>query len=288
MRSHAVAADRANHLCKKGWHDMDNKEPRPHGSVTSQRATGSEELFQGASNPPDINNQDYEQVPIDQRIKEIQELVKKGDKAKDKAEQYYTAAGIHLKTLKKKAPNQAAWEQLIKSRCGLSTSRAYELIQIADGRKTVAELRLGTAARMRKHRSRPSRDGQNKAAERAATTAKVGAEPKVQWPTDPFDDEHADSKTPQDFWQCSLANMAGDAISLEAFWTRQHGEAWRSYPVPSHLVTLAEQAADAWRELARSLKARSAEAAPSAPATTDDYPDMPDFLRRTPKKAAAS
>jgi hypothetical protein len=51
---------------------------------------------------------------------------------------------------------------------------------------------------------------------------------------------------------------------------------------------LAEQAADAWRELARSLKARSVEAAPSATATTDDYPDMPDFLRRTPKKAAAS
>jgi hypothetical protein len=81
--------------------------------------------------------------------------------------------------------------------------------------------------------------------------------------------------------------MAGDAISLEAFWTRQHGEAWRSYPVASHLVTLAEQAADAWRDLARSLKARSAEAAPSAPATADDYPDMPDFLRRTQKDAAA-
>ena len=272
---------------------MDDETPRPHGSVTSQRAAGLEELFRGNSNPPDINNQDDEQVPITvdkaQLIKKIKVCIEKGDKANDKAEQYYTAAGIHLKTLKKKAPNQAAWEQLIKSRCGLSTSRAYELIQIADGRKTVAELRLGTAARMRKHRSRPSRDGQNKAAERAATTAKVGAEPKVRRPTDPFDnDEHADSETPQDFWQCSLANMAGDAISLEAFWTRQHGEAWRSYPVPSHLVTLAEQAADAWRELARSLKARSVEAAPAAPATTDDYPDMPDFLRRTPKKAAAS
>jgi hypothetical protein len=40
------------------------KTPRPRGSIISQRATGSEELFRGASNPPDINNQDYEQVRI--------------------------------------------------------------------------------------------------------------------------------------------------------------------------------------------------------------------------------
>ena len=64
MRSRVTAADRANHLWQKGSHDMHNEKPRPHGSVTSQRAAGSEELFRGASNPPDINKQDYRQVPI--------------------------------------------------------------------------------------------------------------------------------------------------------------------------------------------------------------------------------
>jgi hypothetical protein len=43
---------------------MHDQKPRPHGSVTSQRAAGSEELLRGASNSPDINNQGYEQVPI--------------------------------------------------------------------------------------------------------------------------------------------------------------------------------------------------------------------------------
>ena len=51
-----------------------------------------------------------------QLIKAIKTLVEKGDKARDKAEQYYSAAGLHLKTLREESPNKAAWEKLIKSR----------------------------------------------------------------------------------------------------------------------------------------------------------------------------
>jgi hypothetical protein len=105
----------------------------------------------------------------DQLIKRIKAHIAKGDQAKEKADQHYTAAGIHLKELRDGSPSKAAWEKLIKSRCGIGTSRAYELIAIADGRKTAEELRLGTAARVRKHaekhRSRPLANGQNKAAE---------------------------------------------------------------------------------------------------------------------------
>jgi hypothetical protein len=132
---------------------MRHKAPRPHCSITSQRAAGSEELFRGASNPPDINNQDDDAVDEAQLIKKIKVYVEKGDKAKDKAEQYYASAGLLLKTLNENSPSKAEWEKLIKSKCGLSTSRAYELIQIADGRKTVADVRLANTKRKRKERS---------------------------------------------------------------------------------------------------------------------------------------
>ncbi len=60
--------------------------------------------------------------------------------------------------------------------------------------------------------------------------------------------------TPQDFWQCSLANLAGDAISMEAFWKCEFGD-WEKFEVTSEQVTLAEQAAEAWTNLAAKLKA---------------------------------
>jgi hypothetical protein len=47
---------------------MDNKEPRPAARSGANRAAGQpEELFRGASNPPDINNHDYEQARIEAR-----------------------------------------------------------------------------------------------------------------------------------------------------------------------------------------------------------------------------
>jgi hypothetical protein len=99
-------------------------------------------------------------------------------------------------------------------------------------------------------------------------------------------DDADEGDGPQQFWERSVSNLAGDAISMEASWTRQHGAAWRDFTVPSHLPALAVEAADAWNSLAEQLDARVMPA--TAPATTsDDYPDMPDFLRRAPKDAVA-
>jgi hypothetical protein len=66
-------------------------------------------------------------------------------------------------------------------------------------------------------------------------------------------DEQVDR--PQDFWQRSLSNLAGDAISMRAFWTRQFGD-WEKFDAPSDLVTLAQQAAEAWQEVAQELVGR--------------------------------
>jgi hypothetical protein len=77
-----------------------------------------------------------------QLISRIKAHIAAGDKAASKAEDHYIAAGQHLATLKREhAGSWAEWEALLKSKIGVSTGRASELMQIADGRKTLAELR---------------------------------------------------------------------------------------------------------------------------------------------------
>jgi hypothetical protein len=106
----------------------------------------------------------YREVTMNeaQLVKAIKTLVEKGDKARDKAEQFYIAAGQHLKTLKEQCSSAAAWEKLVKAKCGLGKSRAYELLQIGDGRTTVAKLRASTAKRVSNYRAAsPLRNGEN-------------------------------------------------------------------------------------------------------------------------------
>jgi hypothetical protein len=57
-------------------------------------------------------------------------------------------------------------------------------------------------------------------------------------------------------WQGSLANGAGDAVSLWAYWTREF-PGWEKFEVPTDLATLAMQAADAWAKIALDLRERS-------------------------------
>jgi hypothetical protein len=89
-------------------------------------------------------------------VKTINVLIEKGDKAREKAEQFYVAAGQHLKTLKETTKTNAEWEALLKEKIKLSPSRASELLQIGDGRKTLTEVRAATAARVQRHKDRSS------------------------------------------------------------------------------------------------------------------------------------
>jgi hypothetical protein len=119
------------------------------------------------------------------------------------------------------------------------TWRADELIRISDGRTTVEKARAVKAPAKRKIKK-----------------------PPIDLPGDPIQEECTDCDTPEQFWQHSLSNLAGDAVSMRAFWTRQFGK-WEKFAVPSELVTLAKQAADAWSTLAKTL-ASDAEAGRSA------------------------
>jgi hypothetical protein len=96
-------------------------------------------------------------------IKTIKAHIEKGDKAAEKSEQHYIAAGQHLKTLKDwHRGGWKDWEALLKDKIGIGKSRASELMQIADGRKTVEQVRERKAESMRQSRAvSPPRGGEN-------------------------------------------------------------------------------------------------------------------------------
>jgi hypothetical protein len=89
-------------------------------------------------------------------ISTIKAHLSAGDKAQDKAQRHYIAAGQHLKQLKAEHDGHdgtwAEWEALLKA-VGISTGRASELMQIADGRKTADGLAVANTTRSKRHRS---------------------------------------------------------------------------------------------------------------------------------------
>jgi hypothetical protein len=80
----------------------------------------------------------------------VKALIEKGDRAAEKAEQFYKSAGIHIKEIKEQSED---WETIVREQCGLGRSRAYELMAIADGRTTLEKVRAGTNERKKVHRA---------------------------------------------------------------------------------------------------------------------------------------
>jgi hypothetical protein len=98
----------------------------------------------------------------DQRWKLVRAHIAKGDKAKTKADDHYIAAGLVLADLK--AEHTGTWEEWevkVKEQAGIGKSRASELMQIADGRKTPDEVRADTSHRQQEHRAALRYNGGN-------------------------------------------------------------------------------------------------------------------------------
>ena len=176
-----------------------------------------------------------------QRCKAIKAYISKGDHAKEKAEQYYISAGQHLHALRETCSSKKSWEEVLRKRCDLSTGRASELMQIADGRKTQAEIREADKERKRITRQRSGHPEQQ--------------DEENQEVSEDFMEPCPDCDTPQDFWRRALMNAAGDALAVTATqtWQRNYGD-WRGFEGTSELVTLAEQASEAWSEAAKILR----------------------------------
>jgi hypothetical protein len=96
-------------------------------------------------------------VSVAEHCRRIKAHIAKGDKAVEKADEHYKAAGIYLKELKAEhADTWAKWKMLLKTEIGISTGRASELMQVADGCKTVEKLRADKAESVRQVRARAS------------------------------------------------------------------------------------------------------------------------------------
>jgi hypothetical protein len=90
-----------------------------------------------------------------QLIKTIKAHIAKGDKAREKADQHYIAAGKYLKELKGDL-SQAEFLEIVREKIGIGKSRTYELLAIADGTKTLADVAASTTKRSQKRRARLS------------------------------------------------------------------------------------------------------------------------------------
>ncbi|GHC66708.1 hypothetical protein [Limoniibacter endophyticus] len=95
-------------------------------------------------------------VAIETLGREIKARVEAGDKALDKAEQHYKAAGIQLLEVHKrlKETREMRWSAFLFSHARMGRSRAHELMALGDGRTTLEDIRAKGAERARRHAER--------------------------------------------------------------------------------------------------------------------------------------
>ncbi|MBB6299423.1 hypothetical protein [Rhizobium leucaenae] len=154
-------------------------------------------------------------IPLDTLGATIRAHVDKGDASIEKAEQHYKAAGIHLAEAKdrvKQTPG-LTWPRFLTEHCQIRRARADELIMIADGRTTLADLRMKKAESVRAVRQRqkedlPLRSGGSVPA--ITETEETSVTYKRLHPMDPLN-EPVEKLLPTDLtaraWAYSLATM---------------------------------------------------------------------------------
>jgi ParB-like chromosome segregation protein Spo0J len=114
-----------------------------------------------------------------------------------------------------------------------------------EGRGNISHVKKRTDSKGRKQPASKSK---------AKLTGVKGSKPSPE--IDLLQEPCTDGNSPEEFWQRSLSNFAGEAISMTAFWKRQFGD-WQRFGVTPEILTLASQAAEAWSELLSDLKTRS-------------------------------
>jgi hypothetical protein len=93
-------------------------------------------------------------LPLDTLGATIKARVDAGDKATEKAEEHYKSAGLLLIEAKQRLPLESPgtkWTAYLVGICNIRMSRAYELIAVAEGRTTVAEVQAKGRERAARH-----------------------------------------------------------------------------------------------------------------------------------------
>jgi hypothetical protein len=126
-------------------------------------------------------------LPIETLGSQIAAHVTAGDRAHEKAEQHYKAAGIHLIEARARIAlrKDLTWTAFLIGHCGLKKARSYELIALAEGKTTLEELRQQKAASMA--RSRVAK--QEKSPQRCGQSAEKTQQNQQPTPQEPPSDE---------------------------------------------------------------------------------------------------
>ena len=95
---------------------------------------------------------DRARAAVSALARRVKVLTEKGDRAAEKAEQFYKAAGIHIRQIKEQSLDD--WETVVRGQCNIGRSRAYELMAIADGKTTLEKVRASTNERQKIHKAK--------------------------------------------------------------------------------------------------------------------------------------
>jgi hypothetical protein len=103
-----------------------------------------------------VNNMDFSSMDLGGLGNTAMGHYKAAEKHKEKADQQYIAAGIYLKEAKQRClkTKGMTFEKFLRQHCPIGKSRAYEVIAIADGTKTIDEVREANANRQAAKRKR--------------------------------------------------------------------------------------------------------------------------------------
>lgn len=198
------------------------------------------------------------QVPISTLCNQIKAFIEKGNLAVKKSEDLYLSAGCSLLELKKRVPDQ--WLKHAKDDIGISKTRAYELVAIAEGRTTTEETRERTNTRTKRSRAKkksPLRSGKRKG-------------------------EHPREETPEE----SVERRQGDKLAMRLYhfverfkssvleWT-DNGERQLITAVRDDLVVIIEGMAISLQDLAETIRHEPDADVDEAPATSTRRPQRP-------------
>lgn len=142
---------------------------------------------------------DFTSTPLEQLGVQAHGHYKVAEKHKDKADQQYKSAGLYLKEAQDriKLRKDINFAEFLLKHCPIGKSRAYEVIAIADGRKTVEETN-------QRHTERHAREREERAAGQSAMSERSEDQPEEP---NVFNERHAQPNPPtpeQSFHQDAL------------------------------------------------------------------------------------
>jgi hypothetical protein len=197
---------------------------------------------------------------LEEHAKAIKAHIEKGDHSAEKAEQHYKAAGLRLKDAKAIVlkTRGLTWTRFLADNCGIKQSWANELIAIGDGRKTLAEVRAGTAKRAKTKRLRDSKPPLRNGGSSEKTETDQRSEENGAIVNVPHDD---DGFLNEDGSFADVEADAGAAARKRGFFYRSQQSArgariddLKGIKITSEMLAAAKEAAEAWTDLYQSME----------------------------------